>query len=201
VAIAWGVYYYVGSPSFQKDNAFSIYGTIIQGMSALLSVSIAVIIFRIQSLENRNQSLEQSTINYIFQISQQIYPKWLPCLEEHIRRGIITQKYHERRKMDVVASHYSASALKKDKEDQQNRLMECLNEHVRIEKTIQQTKKGALGSFGLLISPIFLSFFLLLISDALAQYLSFYLVSSVILLSAFGIFSLILTVVGSIVTE
>jgi hypothetical protein len=76
--------------------------------------------------------------------------------------------------------------------------MECLNEHARVEKTIQQTRKGALWSFGLLVSPIFFSIFLLLVSDAFEQGMSFYSVSLVVLLSAFGIFSLLNTVDTSI---
>ena len=96
--IVWVAYYLLGSPSFKQENAISIYGTTIQGMSALLSVSIAVIIFRIQSLENRNQSLEQSTLNYIFQITKNTYPKWLlPCVEENIRRGFIAARYYSNR--------------------------------------------------------------------------------------------------------
>jgi len=94
-AVLWLGYFQLGLFSFNKENAVSIYGTIVQGMSALLSVSIAVIIFRIQSLENRLHSLEDFVINYIFQITHQIYPKWLPILEEHIRNGSITNKYHK----------------------------------------------------------------------------------------------------------
>ena len=75
--------------------------------------------------------------------------------------------------------------------------MESLNEHMNVKETIQQTRKGAFGSFFLLIIPILISFFLLMISDAVASWLSFYFVSLVILLSVFGILSLILTAVGS----
>jgi hypothetical protein len=55
----WVYYYFIGSPSYNRNNAFSIYGTVIQGMSALLSVAIAVIVFRIQSLETRIQLLSE----------------------------------------------------------------------------------------------------------------------------------------------
>ena len=97
-AVVWFGYFQMGLFSFNAENAVSIYGTVVQGMSGLLSVSIAVIIFRIQSLENRLHSLEDSTIDYTFQIIHHIYPKWLPELEESIRNGSITNKYYKLQK-------------------------------------------------------------------------------------------------------
>jgi hypothetical protein len=201
--ILWIGYFCYGSFSFNKENAISIYGTIVQGMSALLSVSIAVIIFRIQSLENRLLSLEELTISYIFQITQLVYPKWLPCLEEHISGRIITNQYYKKRvrKKKLGTLEHSIATLKKDRDDQQNRLMEALNEHTRIKQIIHKAKKGAYPSFILLISPILLSFYLLMISDALANWISFFMASFVILLSILGIFSLTITVVDSLATE
>ncbi len=76
IAIIWVVYYNIGFSNFNKENSVSIYGSVIQGMSALLSIAIAVIIFRIQSLENRNLSLEQSTLNYVYNITHWTYPQW-----------------------------------------------------------------------------------------------------------------------------
>ena len=67
IGVIWFYYFATGVPSFDKETAVTIHDSIIQGISGLGSVAIAVIVFRIVSLENRNQSLEQSTLNYISQ--------------------------------------------------------------------------------------------------------------------------------------
>ena len=95
--ILWVFCVYFASNTFNSENAVSIYGTMVQGMSALLSVSIAVIIFRIQSLENKLQSLEQYTLDYIFRMAIFTYPKWIPSVEDDIRSGILVTKYYLRR--------------------------------------------------------------------------------------------------------
>jgi hypothetical protein len=203
VILSWSYFYQLGLPSFVKANAVSIYGTIVQGMSALLSVSIAVIIFRIQSLENRLHSLEESTLNYIFQISQNTFPKWLPCLEENIRSGSITNEYFKVRMIqkNLYGSGRSEEDLRKDKENQQSRLLESLEENESVKQTIQKTRQGAYWSFFLLAVPIVMSFFFLLTTESIMEWSSFNLVSIAILVSILGIVSLAKTVVDSLVIK
>jgi hypothetical protein len=187
IVLVWVLYYLIGSPSFNKSNAVSIYGTIIQGMSALMSVALAVVIFRIQSLENRNQSLEQSTLDYIHRITQWTYPQWIPSLEENIRDGSITERYSQ--------SHGTSD---EERNLQQKRLEETLNLHTATDQRIQRTKNRIMITLAFLITPILMSLFLLMISDAFASLVTFYSVSIVILLSAFGVVCLILTVLDSL---
>ena len=191
IVLIWIIYYFIGSPSFNQSNAVSVYGTIIQGMSALLSVVLAVVIFRIQSLENRNQSLEQSTLNYIYQTTQNIYPQWSPSVEEDIRSKDLTNRYFSDRVRANAASpfgqKYTKENLERDRDDQQKKLEETLNLHTGTDQEIQRTKKGIMITLAFLISPILISFFLLMISDAFASLVTFYSVSFVILLCAFGV--------------
>jgi hypothetical protein len=205
IGTLWVYYLLIGSPKFNKENAVSIYGTVIQGMSALLSVSIAVIVFRIQSLENRNQLLEESTLNFIFQTTRLAYPKWIPSVEEDIRSRAISKKYYEIRARSFQLGQIGYSKKVKefhaDENTQQKRLEETLNLHTRTEQTIQRTKNNVFLSMIFLIFPILVSFFLLMISDALEVSTSFYNVSLVVLMSAFGIVSLIMTVLESTVQK
>jgi len=199
----WAYYYSIGSPKFNRSNAVSIFGIVIVGMSALLSVAIAVIVFRIQSLENRSQLLEESTLNFIFQTTRLAYPKWVPSVEDDIRSLAISKRYYEIRVkgLRLGQSGYNAKVkeLHDDENTQQKRLEETLNLHTRIEQTIQRTRRNIFSGMVFLISPILLSFFLLMISDALADFTLFYMVSLVVLMSAFGIVSLMLTVLESTV--
>ncbi len=196
-----------GLVEFQSD-AISIFGSIIQGMSALLSVAIAVIIFRVQSLENRNFSLEQSTLNYIHNITKFTYPKWIPSVEEDIKNGIITKRYFERRfdalnrRRGLKTPHKEMlKELEIDRDEQQKRLEETLNNHIEISQTIKRTRDGIISSVILLISPIIISFLMLMVSDALTPLGNFGFVVIVVLLSAIGIVILIQTVLDSTVQD
>ena len=79
--------YAVSFSSFSRETAVSIHDDILQGLSGLGSVAIAVIIFRIQSLENRSNSIEQATLNYISQTMGWTYPDGL-----HRSRTILRAK-------------------------------------------------------------------------------------------------------------
>lgn len=207
IAVIWFNYYSLGFSHFNKNNAVSIFGSVIQGMSALLSVAIAIIIFRIQSLENRNQLLEESTLNFIFQITQFTYPQWIPSVEEHIRNGTITNRYYDRsvdilnRTIGLAKPDYEKGLkeLQRDRDEQQKRLMETLNRHTRIEQTIQRIRNGVFSSVVFLVLPILLSFLLLMVSDALESSYNFVFVSIVVLMSAIGIALLIKLVLESTV--
>ena len=52
-------------------------------------------IFGVQSLENRNQSLEQSMLNFIHPIVSFVYPQWCSLVENHIKDGTISNAYFE----------------------------------------------------------------------------------------------------------
>jgi hypothetical protein len=203
LGILWAYNYLIGSPNFNKSNAVSIFGIVIEGMSALLSVAIAVIVFRIQSLENRNQLLEESTLNFIFQTTRLAYPKWIPSVEDDIRSRAISKRYYEIRVATLLPNQLGWNDKVKefhdDENTQQKRLEETLNLHTRIEQTIQRTRKNVFSSMAFLIFPILFSFFLLMISDALADFTIFYMVSLVVLVSAVGIVSLMFTVLYSTV--
>jgi hypothetical protein len=196
IVISWFLNYLVGSPSFNRNNAISVYSTVIQGMSALLSVALAVVIFRIQSLENRNQSLEQSTLNYIFQTTESIYPKWSSIVEKDIENKSLSNHYFSIIRLKHL--HMKGEDLEKLRDDQQKRLEETLAIHTKTNQVIKQTKERVLIAFVFLVSPILISFLLLMVSDAFPIELAFYTVAFVILLSAFGVFSLILTVLESL---
>ena len=145
-AISWFICYRIGLLTFNKNNAVTVFSSVIQGMSALLSVAIAVAIFRIQSLENRNQSLEQSTLNYIFQITAITYPQCIPRVENAIKSGALTNWYYNNRlnasKSGILPR--TQQELEEDRNEQQKRLEETLNLHTRIEQTIQRMKNGVL---------------------------------------------------------
>lgn len=203
VIVIWVSYYRIGFSSFNKSNAVSIFSSVIQGMSALLSVAIAVIIFRIQSLENRNQQLEESTLNFIFQTTRSAYPKWIPSVEEGIQNKALTEQYYKSRvkSLDLSQSGYDKKVKEyaEDRDIQQKRLEETLNLHTRTEQTIQQVRDGVINSTIMLIIPILLSFLLLMVSDAFDVSFNFVFVSTVVFLSASGIAGLIKTVLESTV--
>jgi hypothetical protein len=200
IALALIYFHLVDKFTFNENNAISIFGSIIQGMSALLSVAIAVIVFRIQSLENRNFSLEQSTLNYIFQITHFIYPQWLTSLEDDIRSGKITNRYYDNRvKLSMKGElPWTQEELEKDRDEQQKRLEETLKIHVRNEKIIKQIRERIVSSVIMLISPIVLSLYMLMVSDSCNSLANFTVISIVIVMSAIGTVWLVNLVMGSI---
>lgn len=182
-------------------DTISILGTIIQGMSALLSVAIAVIIFRIQTLENRNQSLEQSTLNYIGQISGFAYPQWIPSVEEHIEKGYVTERYLKNRRLKLGTILLSDEDLKKDADAQQLRLLETLRIHKAIKNIISRLKVSAVLSTIVLMLPIILSLLLLTASSSLGATLDYLWIYVIIWLCVFGVSLLIATVVNSTISD
>lgn len=151
----------------------------------MLSVAIAVIIFRTQSLENRSQSLEQSTLNYIYQTTGWTYPQWTSSVEDDITNKSITNRYYER----LVSP--TEEFRKEERDRQQKRLEEALSLHTNITITIKRIRNGFYTSAIWLIMPILSSLLLLMVSDALNVIWNFIFVSVVILMSALGITLLI----------
>jgi hypothetical protein len=202
-ALVWLYCYYFGILSFDKNNTVSILSSIIQGMSALMSVFIAVAIFRIQSLENRIQSLEQTTLNYIFQITTFTYPQWLPSLEQGIRNGAITKQYFDRRVELQRAGllPYTIQQLEEDRNDQQERLIYNLKIRTNLHQAIRKMKTGVLGSTIYLIIPIAYSFLLLMITNTLTSELNFIFVSIMVYFSVIGIVLVIFVVFLSMVQQ
>lgn len=202
-------YQWFGVFNFNSNNVVSIFGSIIQGMSALLAVAITVIIFRIQSLENRNYSLEQSTLNYIHNRISWDYPDWIPKIEENIRNGRISNRYYRamrdlcikqgRIKEDLESSKEVEQRLIKDRDNQQERLEQTLNIHIRINQTIQRIRKGVISSLIMLVFPIIISFLMLMASDALNAFQSLMIVSVVVVTSAIGIVVLVNVILESMV--
>jgi hypothetical protein len=190
------VYYYtVAFSSFKKTTASEIHDDILQGLSGLGSVAIAVIIFRIQSLENRNQSLEQATLNYISQTFGFTYPEWTRSLETDIRNQTLTNKYY----MNVPLK--SKELVFEEKDRQQKRLEEALDLHTRIRQTIKRIRTDIFSCAVFLIMPLLLSLILLTVSDVIDIFWTFVSVSVVVLMSALGIMLLIKMVLGSTVKE
>lgn len=204
ISLVWVSYYDIGFGSFDKQNAIVVFSSAIQGMSALLSVAIALVIFRIQSLENRNQSLEQSTLNYIHQIIGWSYPAWTSSTEEHIRSKSITDRYClmiRTRRLGQASpiSNEEEKSILEERDRQQKRLEETLNRHNKTAKTIQRMKSGFIPTAIFLIAPILFSLLMLMVSDALDSFWNFVFVSLVVLMSALGIILLIKVVLESIV--
>ena len=205
IAYSLFISYSAGEVEFKSD-AISIFGSIIQGMSGLLSVSIAVIVFRIQSLENRKFSLEQTTLNYIHDVIGFSYPKWLSSVEDDIRNRVIVNRYYEkmirsRTNQIKILFELDRDKMREERDIQQERLEETLNEHTRISQTIKRTRDGIISSFILLISPIILSLLMLMMSDALTPLGNYGFVVTAVLVSAIGIIDLINTVVNSTVQD
>jgi hypothetical protein len=170
----------------RTDMAF-VYGIIVEGMAGLLSVTVAVVVFRVQGLENRNQALEQSTLTYIFAISGLIYPQWMPILESHIQSGAITDRYYQNR---LGKKPHSGKALRKDANDQQSRLEYNLDCHRRMIRTIEEVKALFRLSVPLLIAPIAASLVMLMLTPLSAGFISLPLPICV-LLSVSGILILV----------
>jgi hypothetical protein len=188
-------YYVVAFSSFKKATANEIHDDILQGLSGLGSVAIAVIIFRIQSLENRNQSLEQSTLNYISQTMGWSYPEWTASLEDDIRNKTLTNRYysHLPPKTDEL--------VLAEKDRQQKRLEEALDLHTRVRQTIRRIRNDVFSCAFFLIMPLLFSLILLMVSDFVDTYWTFVFVSAVVVMSALGIMLLIKMVLGSTIKE
>ena len=189
------LYYALAFSSFKKATAAEIHDDILQGLSGLGSVAIAVIIFRIQSLENRNHSLEQSTLNYISQTMGWSYPEWTLSLENDIRNQTLTNRYF------ANVPSKSSDLVLEEKQRQQKRLEEALDLHKRIQQTIRRTRNDAFSFTFFLILPLLLSLILLMVSDVLNPFWTFFSVSIVVAISAVGIMLLIKMVLGSTVQE
>jgi hypothetical protein len=188
------VYYYaVGFSSFSRETAVSIHDDILQGLSGLGSVAIAVIIFRIQSLENRSNSIEQSTLNYISQTMGWTYPEWTSSLENDIKSKVITNRYYTNQhlKDDVI--------VVTEKDRQQKRLEESLDLHIRIQQTIRRIRNDVFSCVLFLLLPLLLSLLLLMVSDFLDLFWTFASVSVVVLMGSLGIMLLMKMVLGSTV--
>jgi len=201
IAVIWFNYYNLGFSHFNKSNAVSIFGSVIQGMSALLSVAIAVIIFRIQSLENRNQSLEQSILNHVYAIVGWSYAEWDVSLEKDIRNKSITNRYYQNRlKLQQQGLlPWTKEELEEDRDRTQKRLKGSLSKHDGTKRTIQKIRNGIFSSVVFLMMPILFSFLLLMVSDALDVSYNFVFVSIVVLMSAIGIAFLVKMVLESTV--
>lgn len=209
MVLIWFWYCSIGFSSFNKNNAVAIFGSVIQGMSALLSVAIAVVIFRIQTLENRKQSLEESTLNFIFQITKSTYPQWIPSVEADIKSRILTNQYYnacvntselDRMKGNEPAKYRQRiKEYAEDRDTQQTRLMEVLNIRNRISQTILRIKSGFFPSAIFLMTPIIVSLLFFMVSDAFDSFANFLMVSAVVLSSALGIALLIMIVLESTV--
>ena len=195
IGVIWYYYFIIGTPGFSKGTAVTIHDSIIQGISGLGSVAIAVIIFRIQSLENRNHSLEQTTLNYISQTMGWSYPEWTSSLEEDIRNKTLTNRYYTRlpsRTDEFVSA---------ERDRQQRRLEEALDLHSRIKQTVRRIRKDVFCSAVFLILPILLSLLLLLLVDLLDVFWNFAFLSAVVLMCSLGISLLIKMVLESTVKE
>ncbi len=200
--LVWLASFYFGYFNFNKSNADLIYSSIIAGMSALLSIILAVSIFRIQSLENRIMSIEQSTLDYVFNITGLTYPCWCDPLEKQIKDKVITDRYFCRRRADkIVASKEDIVNLEKDRDDQQDRLSHNLTVHTNLRQVIRKMKLQITGASIFLIIPIAFSFLLLMSSNSLSDGTSFFLVSLMVYLSVIGIGFLVLVVVQSMLHQ
>ena len=195
IGVTWYYYFIISTPSFSKETAVTIHDSIIQGISGLGSVAIAVIIFRIQSLENRNHSLEQTTLNYISQTMGWSYPEWTASLEEDIKNKTLTNRYYAR----IPSKTDEFVATERDR--QQKRLEEALDLHTRIQQTVRRMRRDVFYSAVFLILPILLSLLLLLVVDLLDVFWNFAFLSAVVLMCSLGISLLIKMVLGSTVKE
>src|SRR4030065_1140560 len=195
IGVIWYYYFIVSTPSFSKEPCVTIHDSIIQGISGLGSVAIAVIIFRIQSLENRNHSLEQTTLNYISQTMGWMYPEWTGSLEEDIKNKTLTNRYYAR----IPSKTDEFVATERDR--QQKRLEEALDLHTRIQQTVRRIRKDVFYAAFFLILPILLSLLLLLLVDLLDAFWNFFFLSVVVLMCSLGISLLIKMVLESTVKE
>ena len=195
ICVIWFYYFGNGSPSFKKETATIIHDSIIQGISGLGAVAIAVFIFRIQSLENRSQSLENTTLNYISQNLGWSYPEWTKSLENDIRNKTLTNRYY-------AGQHSGADKLiAAERGRQQKRLEEALDLHTRIEQTVTIIRNDVFRASVFLIVPILLSLLLLIVADLLDVFWNFFFLSFVVLMCSLGILLLIKIVLESTIKE
>ena len=195
IGFIWYYYFVIGSPSFNKETAKIIHDSIIQGISGLGAVAIAVFIFRIQSLENRNESLEQTTLNYISQTFGYSYPEWTQSLENEIRNKTLTNKYYSNPPL------ITEKLIATERDRQQKRLEEALDLHTRIKQTVARIRKDVVYATIFLILPILLSLLLLMVVDLIDVFWNFFFLSIVILMCSLGISLLIKMVLESTVRE
>jgi hypothetical protein len=80
-------------------------------------------IFRIQSLENRNQSLEQSTIDHVYKIVGWSYGEWGPELAKDIKDKSITGRYYENRLIQQQQGRlfWTPEQLRKGRDEEQKK--------------------------------------------------------------------------------
>lgn len=204
--LLWLVYYIIGFEKFNRDNVIAILTSLIEGMAALLSIAIAVIIFRIQTLENRRHDLEESTLNFIFQISRgSTYPRWTPSVEDDINNGKLTNRYYHFRLADLklgqIGYNEKVKEYAEDKDTQQARLIDALKLHSSLSQRIQRVREKFIPKMFLLFSPMLLGLFWFMVSDAATTFVNFFMVSVLVLLSAIGITELILIVKDSIAED
>jgi len=188
-------YFVVDFSSFKKTTASEIHDDILQGLSGLGSVAIAVIIFRIQSLENRNQSLEQTTLNYISQALGFTYPEWTSSLEDDIKNQSITNRFY------ASVPSKSRELVLEEKQRQQKKLEEALDLHTRVKQTIRRIRNDVFSCAIFLIMPLLLSLILLMVSDFMDIFSTYLSVSIVVVMSALGIMLLIKMVLESTIKE
>ena len=195
LVVIWFYYFGFGSPSFKKETATFIHDSIIQGISGLGAVAIAVFIFRIQSLENRSDSLEDATLNYISQNLGWSYPEWTQSLENDIINRTLTNRYYAG--LDSRADEMISA----ERDRQQKRLEEALDIHTRIGQTVTRIRSDVFRATVFLIVPILLSLLLLMVVDLLDAFWNFFFLSIVVLLCSVGILLLIKMVLESTVKE
>jgi hypothetical protein len=188
-------YFIIGSPSLSKQTITTIHDSIIQGISGLGAVAIAVFIFRIQSLENRSESLEEAALNYISQTFGFSYPDWTQSLEDDIRNKTLTSRYY------ANLPSGTEELISKEKDRQQTRLEEALHTHTEIEQTVARMRKDVFYAVIFLIVPVMVSLLLLLVVDLLDIFWNFFFLSIIILFCSFGISLLIKMVLESTVKE
>jgi amino acid permease len=196
--VVWFVSYVVGFANYQTSTSSQNYGSVIQGMSALLGIVIAAAIFRIQSLENRLQSLEESTLDYVYKIIGHSYPVWDERLENSITNESITQtylKYRLSRPSSVTT--LVSGAYQEDARIQQEGLQTILEKHNSLRKTIDNMKHQVLGVSIILLTPIVISFIMLMSTDSLTKGANFFMVAFVVYLSILGIVLLLSVVYQS----
>lgn len=160
-----------------------------------------MIIFRVQSLENRNQSLEQTTLNYITQLSDFVYAKWTSSIEEHIESGVITERYLKKRIGKLGTINLTNQELEQDRTNQQESLTESLSLHRATKRKISRLKVSALISTIILMLPIIFSLLLLMVADSLGVTINYLWVSAMVYLCVLGISLLIASVADSTVSD
>jgi hypothetical protein len=193
--VVWVVSYYVGLPKYDVKNSTQNYGSIIQGMSALLGVVLAAAIFRIQSLESRTQSLEQSTLDYVYKIIKHAYPEWDSRFEENIKNGSIADSYLE---LQLMKDEHSEQEYRVDRDIQQKGLTNNLIKHTNLKQAINSIKHQVMGVSIILITPIAISFLMLMSTDSLIRETNFFMISFMVYLSIVGIVLLISVILQSI---